>query len=121
MGRRLDADNLLNQLKKTPSLEPLYIVSGDEPLLVIESCDALRAAAGQAGYTARVSLIMDARSDWSAAVGATHNVSLFGDRRLVELAIPGGHPVKPGAEHLLTRWHMVQAQALAATTVLHHL
>lgn len=118
MGRRLDADSLLNLLKKTPSLEPLYIVSGDEPLLVIESCDALRAAASKAGYTERVSLTMDARSDWSAVIGATQNVSLFGDRRLVDLAIPTGKPGKTGAETLLKLAGMVQTQALADTMLM---
>src|SRR5690606_4971518 len=113
MGRRLDADSLLSQLKKTASLEPLYIVSGDEPLLVIESCDALRAAAGKAGYTERVSLVLDARSDWSAVMGATQNVSLFGDRRLVELSIPTGKPGKTGADTLLKLADMAQGQALA--------
>src|SRR3546814_9569938 len=90
MGRRLDADSLLNQLKKTPSpsLDALYVVSGDEPLLVIEASDAIRAAATQSGYGERVSLVLDARSDWSDLIGATQNVSLFGDRRLVDLAIP---------------------------------
>src|SRR3546814_13084741 len=97
MGRRLDADNLLNQLKKTPSLEPLYIVSGDEPLLVIESCDDLRAAAGQACYTERVRVIMDARSDWSAAIGAPQKVSIFRYDRMVALALPVRQPGKNGA------------------------
>ncbi|NYT85580.1 DNA polymerase III subunit delta [Pollutimonas harenae] len=118
MGRRLDADSLLNLLKKTPALEPLYIVSGDEPLLVIESCDALRAAASQAGYTERISLTMDARSDWSTVIGATQNVSLFGDRRLVELAIPGGKPGKAGAETLLKLANLIQTQALADTMLI---
>lgn len=118
MGRRLDADSLLSQLNKTPELDPLYIVSGDEPLLVIESCDALRAAASLAGYTERVSLALDARSDWSAVIGATQNVSLFGDRRLVDLSIPSGKPGKTGAETLLKLAAMAQAQALADTTIM---
>lgn len=102
MGRRLDADSLLNQLKKTPAadLDALYVVSGDEPLLVIEACDAIRAAATQAGYRERVSLVLDARSDWSALIGATQNVSLFGDRRLVDVSIPTGKPGKTGGETL---------------------
>lgn len=119
MGRRLDADNLLSQLQKTPlpALDPLYVVSGDEPLLVIETGDALRAAAAQAGYRERISLILDARSDWSALIGATQNVSLFGDRRLVEVSIPTGKPGKVGGETLLKLAAMTESGSLTDTLV----
>jgi len=119
MGRRLDADSLASQLDKAPaSLDPLYVISGDEPLLVIEACDALRAAAARAGYAERVSLILDARSDWSAVLGATQNVSLFGDRRLVDLAIPTGKPGKAGSDTLLRLADMAGSGALADTLVM---
>lgn len=120
MGRRQDSDSLLHQLKKTtpPQLDSLYIVSGDEPLLVIETVDALRAGALAAGYGERTSLILDARSDWSAVIGATQNVSLFGDRRLVDIAIPTGKPGKNGGEVLLKLSAMVESGALADTLVL---
>ncbi|HUG59969.1 MAG TPA: DNA polymerase III subunit delta, partial [Candidimonas sp.] len=120
MGRRQDSDSLLHQLKKTtpPQFDSLYIVSGDEPLLVIETVDALRAGALAAGYGERTSLILDARSDWSAVIGATQNVSLFGDRRLVDIAIPTGKPGKNGGEVLLKLSAMVESGALADTLVL---
>ncbi|WP_353153020.1 DNA polymerase III subunit delta [Pollutimonas bauzanensis] len=123
MGRRQDSDSLLQQLKKTtpPQLDSLYIVSGDEPLLVIETIDALRAGALAAGYGERTSLILDARSDWSAVIGATQNISLFGDRRLVDLAIPTGKPGKTGGEVLLKLSAMVESGALPDTLVLVHL
>lgn len=104
MTRGLDIDGLMQRLqqihKSGQSLDGLYIVSGDEPLLVVEALDGLRALAGQAGYAERTSLVMDARSDWSAVLGATQNVSLFGDRRLIELKIPGGKPGKTGGDAL---------------------
>lgn len=123
MGRRQDSDSLLQQLKKTtpPQLDSLYIVSGDEPLLVIETIDALRAGALAAGYGERTSLILDARSDWSAVIGATQNISLFGDRRLVDLAVPTGKPGKTGGEVLLKLSAMVESGALPDTLVLVHL
>lgn len=104
MKRGLDIDSLLQRLERAQqagkSLDGLYIVSGDEPLLVIEALDALRSLASQAGYVERTSLVMDARSDWSAVLAATQNVSLFGDRRLIELKIPGGKPGKTGGDTL---------------------
>jgi DNA polymerase-3 subunit delta len=81
---------------------PLTTVSGDEPLLVAETVDALRAAAREHGYTERVALVMDARGDWSQIAAATQTVSLFGDRRLLEIKIPTGKPGKTGGD-VLTR------------------
>lgn len=101
MGRRHDHDGLLQQLQSASTpLEPLYVITGDESLLVIEALDALRTAAQAQGYTERTRLILDARSDWSAVMGATQNVSLFGDRKLLDLALPSGKPGKTGGETL---------------------
>lgn len=100
MKRRLDPDTFAQHLGKTSSLDPLYIMSGDEPLLITEATDALRQAAKTAGYSERSSFVMDARSDWSEIDGAMQNLSLFGDRRLVEIQIPTGKPGKTGAEAL---------------------
>ncbi|OWT57420.1 DNA polymerase III subunit delta [Candidimonas nitroreducens] len=101
MGRPADPDSLIASLRQgRKALDPLYVVSGDEPLLVTETMDGLRAAAIAQGYTQRSSMVMDANSDWSAVLAATRNVSLFGDRRLVELKLPGGKPGKSGGETL---------------------
>lgn len=98
----LDANGLLEHLARAGGkLAPLYTVSGDEPLLVTEAVDALRSAAREAGYTERTSLVMDARSDWSAVTAATQSVSLFGDRRLLEIKIPTGKPGKTGGDTLV--------------------
>lgn len=101
MGRRVDPDALLQQLRKADApLAPLYVITGDENLLVIEAMDALRYAAAAQGYTERTRLILDARSDWTAVMGATQNVSLFGDRKLLDLSLPSGKPGKTGGETL---------------------
>ena len=101
MGRPLDPDSLLGALRQgRMPLDPLYVISGDEPLLVTETMDGLRAAAHAQGYTERSSMVLDANSDWSAVLAATRNVSLFGDRRVVELKLPGGKPGKTGGETL---------------------
>lgn len=118
MGRRLDHDGLLQQLQKAAApLAPLYIVSGDESLLVIEAMDALRAAAIAQGHTERTRLILDARSDWTSVLGATQNVSLFGDRKLLDLALPSGKPGKAGGEALESLARRVRDGQLPDTLV----
>lgn len=118
MGRRLDHEGLLQQLQQASTpLAPLYIISGDESLLVIEALDALRGAALAQGYTERTRLILDARSDWSAVLGATQNVSLFGDRKLLDLALPSGKPGRPGGETLEALAGKVRGGELSDTVI----
>ncbi|MPS26792.1 DNA polymerase III subunit delta [Pigmentiphaga sp.] len=97
--RQLRPEQLIAQLQRAgEQLEPLYTVTGDEPLLVIEACDALRTAATTGGFTERETVVADARSDWNALLSASQSISLFGDRRLLELKIPTGKPGKTGGE-----------------------
>ncbi|ARP80915.1 DNA polymerase III subunit delta [Bordetella genomosp. 8] len=119
MAQTLDADRFADHLRRAGTrLAPLYTVSGDEPLLVTEAMDALRAAARAAGYTERTSLVMDARSDWSAVVAATQTVSLFGDRRLLELKIPTGKPGKAGGDMLARLAEQADASGSDPDTVI---
>jgi DNA polymerase-3 subunit delta len=82
-------------------LRPLYTVFGDEPLLAQEAGDAIRAAARAAGYAERkVFSVSGAHFDWSSVLGAAQAMSLFADRQLIEIRIPGGKPGKDGSEAL---------------------
>jgi DNA polymerase-3 subunit delta len=82
------------------SVEPLYVVHGDEPLLALEAGDAIRAAARAAGAVDREVLVCEPGFKWDAFVAANANASLFGDRRFVDLRIPSGKPGVEGAKAL---------------------
>jgi len=47
----------LKSLNSAALLKPLYIFSGDEPLLMMEAMDQLRAIAKKMGYTDREVLL----------------------------------------------------------------
>ena len=79
-------------------LAPLYVVHGDEPLLSLEAGDAIRTRARAAGYSERVVLLADRSFKWGELGAAGASLSLFGDRRLIELRIPSGKPGNEGAE-----------------------
>src|SRR5262245_7782452 len=80
---------------------PLYTVHGDEPLLAQEAGDLIRQAAREAGYTERkVYSVTGAHFDWSGLLGASLAMSLFAERQLIEIRIPGGKPGKEGSEAL---------------------
>ena len=82
-------------------LRPLYTVHGDEALLAQEAGDLVRHAARSAGYGERkVFNVTGAHFDWSGLLGASLAMSLFAERQLIEIRIPGGKPGKEGSEAL---------------------
>ena len=104
---QLAAAQLTQHLQR--GLRPLYTLHGDEPLLVQEAADAIRAAARTQGYTERtVHTVAGAHFDWSAVLAAGGSLSLFADKQIVEVRIPSGKPGKDGSTAL---------QQLAESTV----
>jgi DNA polymerase-3 subunit delta len=96
---QVNPDQLAVTLRR--GLAPVYFVHGDEPLLVREAADAIRAAAVAAGVTDRQVLTVEAGFDWNALRTATQNLSLFSERRLIELHLPTGKPGEAGAQALV--------------------
>ena len=76
-------------------LAPCYLISGDEPLIVQECADAIRAAARAAGCTERQRITISGKDDWLELGHAAGSLSLFADRKLIEVQLPSG---KPGTE-----------------------
>ncbi len=95
---QLRADALEAHLAKT--LAPLYVITSDEHLLAIEAADRLRAKARASGFTEREVLVADRYFKWGELLAANQSMSLFGDRKLIELRIPTGKPGKDGGEAL---------------------
>jgi DNA polymerase-3 subunit delta len=96
---QLRSDQLPTALAR--GVRPLYTIHGDEPLLAQEAGDLVRAAARAAGYTERkVFSVSGAHFDWSGLLGAAQAMSLFAERQLIEVRIPGGKPGKEGSEAL---------------------
>jgi DNA polymerase-3 subunit delta len=82
---KLRNDQLSNHL--SGELAPVYLISGDEPLQMREATDEVRSAARQQGFSEREVLDAAAGFDWSALNAAAENLSLFGDRRLLDLRL----------------------------------
>lgn len=83
------------------TLAPVYVVSGDDPLLCQEAADAIRAAARLQGYDERQVFSADANFDWGNLLLAGASLSLFAQRRLLELRLPSGKPGDKGAAALI--------------------
>jgi DNA polymerase-3 subunit delta len=67
------------------SLATVYLVSGDETLLVQEALDTIRLAAKQQGFLER-QLITSHDEEWTKSLySASHNLSLLSNKKLLEL------------------------------------
>lgn len=87
------ASNLNSKLKQ--ALSSLYLVTGDEPLQIAESSDSIRQLARKQGFTERDILHVESGFDWQQLVSTIRNMSIFSDKKLVELRMQSG---KPGVE-----------------------
>lgn len=79
---------------------PLYLIAGDEPLQQMEAADAVRNAVRARGFTGREVLHAGKGFDWRELGAAAGMRSLFAERRLIELRLPGGKPGDAGARAL---------------------
>jgi len=81
-------------------LAPLYVITSDEHLLALEAADKIRRAARAAGHTERDVLTVERSFKWGELLAANQAMSLFGDKKLIELRIPTGKPGKDGSAAL---------------------
>jgi len=96
---KIRADQLSNQLQK--SLAPIYLVSGNEPLLVDETCAVIRNKAKEAGIEERIVFDVTPQFSWEVFYTELQSLSLFSPRQIIELRMPTGKPGLKGAEVLL--------------------
>ncbi|MFO1371164.1 MAG: DNA polymerase III subunit delta [Candidatus Competibacteraceae bacterium] len=95
---RLRPDQLPAHLRKT--LARLYLVFGEEPLLLQEAVDAIRAKAREQGHSERERLTVDAGFDWNTLRQLASSPSLFASQRLLELRLEHAKPGDAGARAL---------------------
>src|SRR4030065_96587 len=81
-------------------LKPLYVVFGDALLLAIEAADSIRAAARAAGYPERETFIAEQHFKWGELRNSAQSMSLFAERKVIDLRIPSGKPGVEGAQAL---------------------
>lgn len=96
---KLNTSQLSRQLQE--GLSSVYVVSGDDPLLTSEVADQIRAACRQAGSEERQVYHVERNFDWSQLYEASHSLSLFAQKRLIELRIPSGKPGDEGGKALM--------------------
>ena len=77
-------------------LAPIYLIGGEEPLLLQECCDQIREAAKAQGFVERELLQVDRGFDWSELEQAAAP-SLFATQKIIDLRLRTGKPGQKGA------------------------
>ncbi len=100
MSLKIDAAKLERSLRDR--LAPIYLVCGDDPLLVQESCDLIRAKLRSEGFSERALFHVEPKFDWQEVLFSANSMSLFAEQRILEIRMPGGKPGDDGAKALIS-------------------
>lgn len=112
--RQISSNQALAQLKKQGLPDPLWVVTGDEPLLALRVEDEIRRKAKECGYTERKVFAFDGNSDYSPVIEALSDLSLFGEKQLIELRLLSGNPgQKTGLKALEALMHLDPSSTIA--------
>jgi len=95
---KVNARQLDGQLAR--GLAPIYLIAGDEPLLVAEAADRIRAQARSEGFEERDLLVAGRGFKWAELENSADSLSLFAARRIIELRLPTPRPGDAGSKAL---------------------
>jgi len=97
---KLKPAQLSNHLKRQ-GLSPIYLLTGDEPLQMMECADRLRSFAREQGFNERVVLTVESKYDWENLEEQADSFSLFANKRLLEIRLGAHSPGTDGAKALI--------------------
>ena len=95
---RIKPESLANQLSR--GLQPCYLISGNEALLANEAADLIRLQARNQGFAERQVFHSDS-INWDDFLSETQSMSLFADKRIMELRLPNSKPGTEGSKALV--------------------
>ncbi|WP_089527700.1 DNA polymerase III subunit delta [Pantoea ananatis] len=107
---RIYPEQLSAQLRE--GLRACYLLTGNEPLLLQESADAIRASALAQGFEEHLSFTLDAQTDWDSLFMSCQSLSLFAQRQTLTLQFPENGPNAAFAEQLIKLAPLLHADIL---------
>lgn len=95
---QIRAERLQSELQK--QILPIYLISGDEPLLATEAADQIRTAARAQEYSERQVFHSDTLN-WDQFLAEGQSMSLFAEKRVLELRIDNSKPGDKGSKAIV--------------------
>jgi len=97
---RIKPEQLSAALQK--GLMPVYFITGDEPLQLGEMADEVRKAAKKAGFENREIISAETGFEWNQLAFSADSLSIFADKKIIDLRLPSGTPGTDGAKALIS-------------------
>ena len=97
----VQSDQFLKLLQNGQPLSPIYLLSGDEPLQMMEAADAVRQVAKQQGYADREILRVEPGFEWSSVGQSADEMSLFSQQKILDLRLEKSSPGAAGSKALI--------------------
>lgn len=94
---KLSAEQLPNFLSRRENFKPVFFLSGEEPLQMMEAADAIRNAAFNYGYVEREILHVDNSFSWDRFSMSSNALSLFSEKKILDLRLTNAKPGKAGS------------------------
>ena len=112
---QVKAEDLPSQLASR--LSPVYLISGDETLLVEEACDAVIQAARKQGFSERSVHYVESGFHWHNLTHDAASMSLFAERKILDVRIPVKKFDREGSE-ALREWATAVGEQSAMDNIL---
>jgi DNA polymerase-3 subunit delta len=111
---RLKPEQLVGALQK--NIGAVYLFHGDEPLQIGELADLVRQAAKKAGFLQREIFSTDTGFEWSEITIAAQSMSIFGDKKVLDVRVPTGLFGNDGAKTLISYCEKLPADTILLIT-----
>jgi len=96
---RIKPEQLSGVLQK--GLLPVYFITGDEPLQLGELADEIRKSAKKNGFDNREIVSVETGFEWNQLAFMADSLSIFSDKKIIDLRLPSGTPGIDGAKALI--------------------
>jgi DNA polymerase-3 subunit delta len=93
---KIAPEKLKNQLAQ--ELLPIYVISGDEPLLSQELADLVKLTARQNGFSKGDVFRCDTNFDWDQLYNENNALSLFSEKKIIEIHFTTSKPGDKGSK-----------------------
>lgn len=110
---KLKPEQLEGHLSK--ALAPVYLITGDEPLIQLECADLIRAKARDKGYLDREVFHVEAGFNWDAVLASANSLSLFAEQKFLDVRL-SAKPNEAAAKALLSYCEAPPADTLLLVT-----
>jgi DNA polymerase-3 subunit delta len=97
---QLKVEQLAKFLARKENFKPVFFLSGEEPLQMMEAADAIRSTAQKLGFTEREILQVDNKFSWNDLLQSSSALSLFSEKKILDLRMTNAKPGIAGSKAL---------------------